>query len=251
MSFPAVILSGESLERYGELLGQVRAVEIDDEVDLTDRIGGIKKMAGRSNGELVVIVRVGLTRGIAGRVVELAQEQVEALHLYADYRGQELEGPAGTETRFVSEAVAEVHEALIQAGLRDTLSVIVSGGIALAEHVAKIIICGADVAAIDIPILLANQCRMCLNCRRGEPCPVQIDTVELDWSRQRIVNLFGSWHAQLIEVLGAMGIREARRLRGEAGRAMFFRDLERESFGPIFGTRLDEKAERFHHEGTK
>ncbi len=80
---------------------------------------------------------------------------------------------------------------------------------------------------------------------------MQIQSVELDWSRQRIVNLFGSWHAQLIEVLGAMGIREARRLRGEAGRAMFFRDLERESFGPIFGTRLDEKAERFHHEGTK
>jgi len=65
--------------------------------------------------------------------------------------------------------------------------------------------------------------------------------VDSDWSRQRMVNLFGSWHAQLIEVLGAMGIREARRLRGEFGRAMFFRDLERESFGPIFGRRLDEK----------
>jgi len=32
---------------------------------------------------------------------------------------------------------------------------------------------------------------------------------------QRIINLMGAWHSQLLEVMGAMGIREARRLRGE------------------------------------
>ncbi len=237
------VRADESLEPYTELLSQVRAVEIDDAPDLSDRIAQIKKIAARSNCEPVVIVRLGLTAGIAPRAVELAQQQVEALHLYADYRGQELPSTTNTPTRFVSDAVSEIHEAMIQAGLRDNLSLIVSGGIGLAEHVAKIIVCGADVAAIDIPVLLANQCRMCLNCQHGQPCPVQIDTVELDWSRQRIINLFGSWHAQLIEVLGAMGIREARRLRGERGRAMFFRDLERESFAPIFGQRIDEKVE--------
>jgi hypothetical protein len=41
----------------------------------------------------------------------------------------------------------------------------------------------------------------------------------------------------LIEVMGAMGIREARRLRGEVGRSMWFEDLERDHFGPIFGER--------------
>ena len=43
----------------------------------------------------------------------------------------------------------------------------------------------------------------------------------------------GAWHAQLIEILGAMGLREVRRLRGERGRAMVFEDLEREIFGPV------------------
>jgi len=43
----------------------------------------------------------------------------------------------------------------------------------------------------------------------------------------------GAWHSQLIEVLGAMGIREARRLRGEVGRAIFMEDMEREAFGDI------------------
>jgi hypothetical protein len=47
----------------------------------------------------------------------------------------------------------------------------------------------------------------------------------------------GAWHNQLIEVMGAMGIREARRLRGEVGRSMWFEDLEKENFGPIFGQR--------------
>ena len=50
-----------------------------------------------------------------------------------------------------------------------------------------------------------------------------------------------AWWSQLIEVMGAMGIRDIRRMRGEAGRAMFFEDLEREAFGPIFGKRKNEK----------
>ena len=54
---------------------------------------------------------------------------------------------------------------------------------------------------------------------------------------QRIVNLMGAWHQQLIEMLGAMGIREVRRLRGETGRCMFFEDLERDTFGRLFGKR--------------
>ena len=36
-----------------------------------------------------------------------------------------------------------------------------------------------------------------------------------------------------------MGIREVRRLRGEMGRAMFFEDLERETFGRLFGKRKE------------
>jgi hypothetical protein len=45
----------------------------------------------------------------------------------------------------------------------------------------------------------------------------------------------GSWRDQLLEVLGAMGLREVRRLRGEMGRAMFQKDLEREAFSGIEG----------------
>ena len=48
-----------------------------------------------------------------------------------------------------------------------------------------------------------------------------------------MVNLMGAWHSQLIEVLGAMGIREVRRLRGEVVRAIFMEDIEKEAFGDL------------------
>ena len=54
------------------------------------------------------------------------------------------------------------------------------------------------------------------------------------------MNLIAAWRNQLLEVLGAMGIREVRRLRGEVGRAMFFEDLEAETFGRLFGPRKKE-----------
>ena len=43
------------------------------------------------------------------------------------------------------------------------------------------------------------------------------------------VNLMAAWRDQLLEVLGAMGMREVRRLRGELGRAMFQEENNQQS----------------------
>ena len=61
--------------------------------------------------------------------------------------------------------------------------------------------------------------------------------IELCTGLTTLANLMAAWHNQLLEVMGAMGICEVRRLRGEVGRSMWFEDLERENFGPIFGER--------------
>ncbi len=60
-----------------------------------------------------------------------------------------------------------------------------------------------------------------------------IGSIDPMYAAQRMVNLMGAWHSQLIEVLGAMGIREVRRLRGEVGRAIFMEDIEKEAFGDL------------------
>jgi len=51
--------------------------------------------------------------------------------------------------------------------------------------------------------------------------------------------MVGAWRDQLLEVLGAMGLREVRRLRGELGRAIFYEDVEREAFAGVQGGELN------------
>ena len=139
--------------------------------------------------------------------------------------------------RFLKEMIREVHMKLVGNGVRQTVNLVFSGGIAMAEHMAKAIICGADAVSLDVPLLVALECRLCNRCVKGKPCPVELEKAESGWGSQRIVNLMGAWRNQLIEVMGAFGMREARRMRGEVGRSLWFEDLERESFGPIFGER--------------
>ena len=189
-------------------------------------------------------IRVPATPAVAERVVELADAGAEVIHLVFDSHGLEALTPEPSRRssgkhapRHVRDVLRDVHGALVRQGTRDQVTLVASGGIAQAEHVAKAIICGADLVAIDIPLLLALECRLCGECERGEPCPIALEEIDAQYAVHRIVNLIGAWHQQLIEVLGAMGIREVRRLRGETGRAMFFEDLERDTFGRLFGKR--------------
>jgi hypothetical protein len=71
---------------------------------------------------------------------------------------------------------------------------------------------------------------------------VEIENAHPQWGKTRIVNLVGAWRNQILEVLGAMGLREVRRLRGEVGRAMFFEDLEAQTFGELFGKRIADSS---------
>ena len=68
------------------------------------------------------------------------------LHLQADRNGK---GLGLRRDDFLIQLVREVHLALLNHSLRDQLTLLVSGGIAMAEHVAKILPCGADGVVID------------------------------------------------------------------------------------------------------
>lgn len=186
------------------------------------------------NPECIVSIRLAATPSSAGRICELTRGGAELVHLVFDSHGREngVENP-----RHMRDVLREVHRALVKEGIRDLVTIVASGGIAQAEHVAKAIICGADLVAVDLPLMTALECRLCGECLRGEKCPVRLDEIEEPYGVQRIVNLMGAWRNQLLELLGAMGIREVRRLRGETGRCMFFEDLEANTFGRLFGKR--------------
>ena len=100
----------------------------------------------RSIPKLVVAVRLDLTprRGRAhGRARPAGG--VKVFHLCADLHGCETR--RRTQPRHIKDALREIHGRLVKDGMRDEITLIVGGGIALAEHMAKAIICGADLVA--------------------------------------------------------------------------------------------------------
>ncbi len=202
------------------LLERLSLVEIPDAKDAMEQQSRLKE----KNPGLVVAVRLSLHAQAAERVAELTAQGAEIIHLAANEYGLENEA----EPLFIKERVKQIHLHLVDKGMRDQVTLIAGGGIAMAEHMAKLIICGADAIGCDIPLLVAMECRVCRRCAEGIPCPVDLDAVDPAWGGARIRNLMAGWHNQLLEIMGAMGIREVRRLRGEMGRAMFFEDLEKE-----------------------
>lgn len=186
--------------------------------------------------ETITSIRLELDEYAAERVLQLTRAGAEVIHLQADDHGQ---GYGGRNHVFLSQLLREVHLTMVENSCRDRVTLLVSGGIALAEHVVKAIICGADGVGLDLVLAVAMECRLCGNCDTDIECPVNLEMVPEDWGVTRIMNLLGAFHSQMIEMMGAMGIREVRRLRGEMGRAMVFNDLEAGSFAPLFGKRLE------------
>ncbi|MDO9110385.1 MAG: glutamate synthase-related protein [Desulfatirhabdiaceae bacterium] len=223
------LLPAEGFDLNAEILEGVKIAELFFAPDVWQRVQQLKER----HPQLVVSVRLPINPEARTIAADLARAGVEVIHLFADYQGNEfVEGDA---PRFVKDALRDIHTHLVNESFRDQVTLIVSGGIALAEHLPKAIICGADGAAIDLPLLIAMECRVCKRCVAGKSCPVKLQNLDPEYGSRRVVNLMCSWWSQLIELMGAMGIRDVRRVRGEAGRAMFFEDLERDTFGATFG----------------
>ncbi|MCX8022618.1 MAG: glutamate synthase-related protein [Syntrophorhabdaceae bacterium] len=208
--------------------GVIKSIPIIEIPDRGEPVS-VQNRLNEINPQLVVMIRVELAPGIEEKACDLTKKGAHTLHLCADEFGNE----QAEKPLFIKDRVRSVHGTLVEKGIRDQVTLLASGGIAMAEHMAKLIICGADCVAVDIPLLVAMECRICRRCKEGLSCPAKLETVEPQWGGKRITNLMGGWHNQLLEVLGAMGMREVRRLRGEMGRAMFFEDLEREVFSNL------------------
>jgi hypothetical protein len=229
LPFLVPLVGREGLASVQSLLSQVRMVEFVDSAEAS----ALAAQARTVNPGLVVAVRLPLQAAATERILQLNQEGVKVFHLCADLHGCEV--GVGS-PRHIKDAMREIHGRLVKAGIRDEITLIVAGGIALPEHMAKAIICGADLVAVDTALLVALGCRVCRGVTGGDHqdhCPAEAADVEPAYAVQRMVNLMAAWHSQLLEVLGAMGIREVRRLRGEVGRAIFKEDVEREAFGDL------------------
>ncbi|MEW6368427.1 MAG: glutamate synthase-related protein [Acidobacteriota bacterium] len=195
-------------------------VEIEDEPWALERW----QAASKHWPHALVALRHALGPDSAAETERLLRRGVRLFHFYGDHEGRDAAG------RPLPDSLRAVHTHLVQRLWRDSLSFLVSGGIAAAEHVPKIIACGADAVVLDLVPMVAWGCGLWADKRT---CPVETREQGVEWAAQRLVNLMAAWRDQLLEALGAMGMREVRRLRGEVGRVIFD-EVEAKSFRRLF-----------------
>jgi hypothetical protein len=222
------LLSQQNIEDNEKLIENSKIVEIEYSDELRSTFKPITDKIKKIN-DAIISIRIPASMDIETTVLELVKNGAEIIHIVTNYHGNESNDP---DSRFIKDVLLAVHQKLIENSIRDEVTIIASGGIAMAEHIPKAIISGADLTAVDLPVLIALGYKINPN----PEIPVIPPTYDLsdDVGTQRIVNLIGAWHSQLLEILGAMGMREVRRLRGESGRAIFFENIDRETFQDIF-----------------
>ncbi len=230
------LLTHQDIDRYSAFLKKARLAALVYDGELLNNISGIKdKMKGICGASVIVRIQAG--NGVEETVSRLAHSGVEIIHIAADYRGMEADGHTTSPPRVLKDIIRSVHQRLVSERIRDEVTLIFSGGIAMAEHVPKAMICGADLAAVDLPLLIAMGFRLYEEPEKFLVFPSGLEEIPVPILARRVINLMGAWHSQLLEVMGAMGIREARRLRGETGRAIFFEEVDEDTFGKLFKNR--------------
>ncbi|MEN6432823.1 MAG: glutamate synthase-related protein [Smithella sp.] len=229
------LIPHKEIDKHQALIKSVRMVAINYNDEVLSTLPALQDKIKKINNVLTIF-RVPATNAVETIVSSLAQSGAEIIHVVADYRGME-HGSSRADRRLAKDIILAVHLKLVEDRIRDEVTIIFSGGIAMAEHVPKAMICGADLTAIDLPLLIALGARLYEEPGKILVFPEALEKISVRTIMHRIVNLMGAWHSQLLEVMGAMGIREARRLRGETGRAIFFDEIDNDTFGKLFKKR--------------
>lgn len=232
------LISPGEIDKHQGLIKNVRIVALEYTEGMASTFPALKDKIKKINNVLIII-RVPATKSVEETVLKLAQNGAEIIHIVADYRGMEVAGSANENRRLGKDIIRAVHLKLVEERVRDEVTIIFSGGIAMAEHVPKAMICGADLIVVDLPLMIAIGARLYEEPEKIIILPDGLEKIPVRKIMQRMINLMGAWHSQLLEVMGAMGIREARRLRGETGRAIFFEDIDNETFGKLFKKRAN------------
>ncbi|MBQ4608584.1 MAG: alpha-hydroxy-acid oxidizing protein, partial [Clostridia bacterium] len=106
-------------------------------------------------------------------------------------------------------------------GIRNRVSLVVSGSIRSSSDLVKAIALGADAVYIGTAALLALGCHLCRSCQKGlcnwgiaTQRPDLVKRLNPETGAKRLINLLTSWDHELKEMMGGMGINSIEALRG-------------------------------------
>lgn len=170
-----------------------------------------------------IIVKVAAVHNIAAIASGIARSGADII-VIDGYRG----GTGAAPTRIrdnvgipIELALASVDQRLRDEGIRNNISLVVSGSIRSSADVIKAIALGADACYIGTAALLAMGCHLCRACHTGK-CNWGIATQNPELTKrlnpidakERLVNLLKAWNKEIKEIMGGMGINSIEALKG-------------------------------------
>jgi len=122
-------------------------------------------------------------------------------------------------------AISAADRRLTEEGIRNTVSLVASGGIQSSSDALKAICLGADAVYVGTPVLISLGCNACQRCFTGK-CAYGITTnkpglaerIDVDAATQAMKNLLHAWEEEIMELMGSMGISAIEALRSNRDR---------------------------------
>lgn len=167
------------------------------------RVGDDVKIAAKAGADIVVVDAKPAGTGASP-------------HLVTEYAGY----PA-------IPAAVEADRALRELGIRDEVSLVISGGVRNGADIAKLLALGADAVAVSTPVLVAMGCTLCGLCNTGR-CPYGINTqnprlrerLNIEVAAKRVENMLKSMIKELCMFTQLAGKTSPRGLEKEDLRAL-------------------------------
>lgn len=191
--------------------------------DLRQLIDSLKEV---SNYKKPIIVKIAAVHNIAAIASGIARSGADIIAIDG-FRG----GTGAAPTRIrnnvgipIELALASVDQRLRDEGVRDQVSLVVSGSIRSSADLVKALALGADSVYIGTAALLALGCHLCQSCQSGK-CNWGIATQHPELTKrlapnegsERLVNLLTAWQHEIMEMMGGMGINSIESLIGNRG----------------------------------
>ncbi len=202
--------------RHGDIFGPddlvMKLAELRELTDYQKPIF-IKVAAGRVREDVKIAAKVG----IDGIIIDGMQGGTGAAPLIAiDHLGHP-----------TLPALVQAVRALEEMGVRDEMSLIVSGGIKDGGDVAKALALGADAVMIGTGAMVAMGCRVCLECHKGE-CQYGIGTqrpelrqnLDIEAAAKGVANYITAMTNELVILAKACGKTNVHNLEREDVRAL-------------------------------
>ncbi|MDK2866841.1 MAG: methylamine---glutamate N-methyltransferase subunit [Clostridiales bacterium] len=124
-------------------------------------------------------------------------------------------------------ALVQAVRTMEEMGVKDEMSLIISGGISDGSELAKALAIGADAVAIGTSAMVAMGCRVCMDCQAGK-CAFGIGTqdpelrarLDIDKAAERVANYIKGMTAEAILLAKAAGKTKLKNLEREDLRAL-------------------------------